>query len=152
MAYMINFRSNVRGFLFQGRFSSFPVYTDNYLLAAVRYIEQNPVKAGMTKYPLNYKWSSAGFHCGVVSHAPLVKESSLLSSVNNWREFLSSESDLTLQLAEKSRTGRPFGPEKVYSIVEQLTGCNTRPGLPGRPKKKQESVPWIRSSAIRVRP
>ncbi|MCP3889037.1 MAG: hypothetical protein GY702_09230 [Desulfobulbaceae bacterium] len=42
---MINFSSNVRGFLFQGRFSSCPVYTDIYLLAAVRYIEQNPVKS-----------------------------------------------------------------------------------------------------------
>ncbi len=110
---MINFRSNVRGFLFQGRFSSCPVYTDIYLLAAVRYIEQNPVKAGMTKYPWNYKWSSAGFHCGVVSYDPLVKDSSLLSSANNWREFLSSESDFYFTVGGEDSNRSTFWPIKI---------------------------------------
>ncbi len=85
---MINFRENVRGFLFQGRFSSCPVYTDRYLLASVRYIAQNPVKARLVKFPWNYAWSSAGFHCGEVSSDPLVSDSSWFSGVNNWRELL----------------------------------------------------------------
>ena len=99
---MINFRENVSGFLFQGRFSSCPVYTDEYLFASVKYIEQNPVKAGMTKYPWDYKWSSAAFHYGEVASDPLVSSSSLLSNVvTNWREFLSTVSPLTPQLEEK---------------------------------------------------
>jgi putative transposase len=76
---MINFRENVCGFLFQGRFSSCPVYTNRYLHASVRYIEQNPVKAKLAKFPWNYKWSSASFHCGEVSSDPLVRDSSFIA-------------------------------------------------------------------------
>ncbi len=133
---MINFRENVRGFLFQGRFSSCPVSTDRYLLASVRYIEQNPVKAKLVKFPWNYKWSSAGFHCGEVSSGLLINDSSLFSDITDWRKFLSTDSALSLQLEEKIRTGRPFGPDKFYTIVEEITGKDTRPGLPGRPKKQ----------------
>ena len=52
---MINFRERVRGYLFQGRFSSCPVSTDNYLLAAIQYILRNPVKAKMVKHPWDYQ-------------------------------------------------------------------------------------------------
>ncbi|MCP3874698.1 MAG: transposase [Desulfobacteraceae bacterium] len=133
---MINFRDNVRGFLFQGRFSSCPVYTGEYLLASVRYIEQNPVKAKIVKYPWQYKWSSAGFHCKKVIHDPLIRESSLLSDINDWKRFLSTKTEKISQIEEKTRTGRPFGPDGFYSLVEELTGNNPRPGQPGRPRKK----------------
>ncbi len=134
---MINFREGVRGFLFQGRFSSCPVDTDNYLLAAVQYIERNPVKAKMVKHAWDYRWSSARIHSGLVSHDPLVKDNELLSGVKNWKEFLNVDSDLLLELEEKNRTGRPFGSTSFFTVIEQITGRNTRPGLPGRPKKKQ---------------
>jgi len=134
---MINFRENVRGFLFQGRFSSCPVCTDKHLLTVVRYIEQNPVKAKIVKHPWEYKWSSAGFHCGKVHHDPLVKKTSLFSDVNDWKRFLSAENDQTIVLEEKIRTGRPFGPENFYAVIENMTGRDPRPGMPGRPKKKQ---------------
>ena len=113
-----------------------PVYTDRYLLASVRYIERNPVKAGVVKFPCSYEWSSAAFHCGEVVSDPLVSDSSLFSGVTSWREFLSTDSVLTPELEGKIRTGRPFGPEKFYSIVEEITGRDMRPGLPGRPKKQ----------------
>lgn len=46
------------GHLFQDRFKSEPVDDDTYLLAAVRYIHRNPVKAGICKNISDYKWSS----------------------------------------------------------------------------------------------
>ena len=133
---MINFRENVRGFLFQGRFSSCPVYTDQHLFTAVRYIEQNPVKAKIVKHPWEYKWSSAGFHCGETGHDPLVKPSSLFSNISDWKGFLSKTDDQEMVLEEKTRTGRPFGPDRFYAVVERVTGINPMPGMPGRPKKK----------------
>ena len=135
---MINFRDNVRGFLFQGRFSSCPVYTGEYLLSSVRYIERNPVKAKIVKYPWEYQWSSARFHCGETDKDYFVQESSLLSDVNDCKRFLSGTVvDEYSHLEEKIRTGRPFGPNIFYSFVEETTGNNPRAGLPGRPKKKQ---------------
>ncbi len=134
---MINFRERVRGYLFQGRFSSCPVSTDNYLLAAIQYILRNPVKAKMVKHPWDYQWSSAGYHCGQRTDDILVQDDELLSVIDNWKDFLSVDTKLGSLLEEKNRTGRPFGPDDFYTVVEKLTGFNVRPGKPGRPSKKQ---------------
>lgn len=135
---MVNFRNDVRGYLFQGRFSSCPIESEKYLLAAVRYVERNPVRADMVEAPWDYPWSSARFHAGVAAYDPLVVRSPLLSEISDWKSFLSSASDpaMTRELQEKSRTGRPFGPESFFKIVEEMTGRDVRPKRPGRPKKK----------------
>lgn len=134
---MINFREGVKGFLFQGRFSSCPVSTDKYLLAVIQYILRNPVNAKMVKYPWDYQWSSASHHCGLTVHDILVQEDELLSDIGNWKHVLSADTKLASLLEEKNRTGRPFGPDDFYTVIKKLTGINTRPGVPGRPPKKE---------------
>lgn len=134
---MINFREGVRGFLFQGRFSSCPVSTDIYLQAAIQYILHNPVKAKMTQYPWEYQWSSAAYHCGLVTKDILVQKEEWLSGIGNWQKFLCSDSEMSSLLEEKNRTGRPFADDDFYNVVEKLTGRDTRPGHPGRPTGKQ---------------
>jgi len=57
----VNFREGWRGHLWQGRFASYPL-DEPYLLAAARYIEQNPVRAGLAGTPWEYPWSSAAAH------------------------------------------------------------------------------------------
>ncbi|MGI6622752.1 MAG: transposase [Acetivibrionales bacterium] len=57
-AYWYNNKYDRVGHLFQGRFRSEPVNVDTYLLAALRYIHQNPVKAGITLSCNDYTWSS----------------------------------------------------------------------------------------------
>ena len=52
------------GTLWEGRFKSSPVSKDNYLLACSRYIEMNPVRAGIVKEPKDYKWSSYRYKIG----------------------------------------------------------------------------------------
>jgi putative transposase len=65
---MKNFADGVRGYLFQGRFGSC-VLDENHLIAAARYIELNPVHAGMVGKPEEYPWSSTQFHLGLVTAA-----------------------------------------------------------------------------------
>jgi len=134
---MINFRERVRGYLFQGRFSSCPVSTDMYLLVAIQYILRNPTKAGMVQNPWEYQWSSAAYHCGFVEHDILVQETELLSSIDDWKKFLGVDSEQSVLLEEKNRTGRPFGSDGFHEVIKKLTGCDTRPGNPGLPVKKQ---------------
>ena len=55
---MKNLSDGVRGYLFQGRFGSC-VLDERHLLAAARYVELNPVTAGMVKEAVDYSWSSA---------------------------------------------------------------------------------------------
>lgn len=103
----INFREKWRGYLWQGRFSSY-VLDERYLLFATRYILLNPVKANMAKRPWDYKWSSARSHM-LIEHNPLVRDSLLKGLIGNWRDFfniVSTENETRLlQLHE--RTGRP---------------------------------------------
>ena len=55
----INHRLERRGTLWEGRYYSCMVNSDGYALACYRYIEQNPVRAGMVGSPLEYRWSSS---------------------------------------------------------------------------------------------
>lgn len=48
------------GVVFEGRYKAIPVQNDNYLLALVRYIHRNPVRAGIVSRACDYRWSSDG--------------------------------------------------------------------------------------------
>jgi len=50
------------GHLFQDRFKSEPIEDERHLMAAVRYIHNNPVKAGIVKEPSQYQWSSYSYY------------------------------------------------------------------------------------------
>ncbi|MHB8709145.1 MAG: REP-associated tyrosine transposase [Desulfuromonadales bacterium] len=52
------------GTLWESRFKSSPVQTDSYLLACCRYVEMNPVRAGIVADPANYRWSSHATRIG----------------------------------------------------------------------------------------
>jgi putative transposase len=54
----VNHRLGRSGTLWEGRFHSSPVTSDGYVLACYRYIELNPVRAGMSAVPEDYRWSS----------------------------------------------------------------------------------------------
>jgi len=54
----VNFGEASRGHLWQERFHSYPM-DEYHLLAAARYVEQNPVRAGIVSAPSKYPWSSA---------------------------------------------------------------------------------------------
>lgn len=53
-----NLRYRRSGSVWEGRYKSCPVQSERYLLVCQRYIELNPVRAGMVRFPGNYRWSS----------------------------------------------------------------------------------------------
>lgn len=57
-AQYMNWKHKKSGALWGGRFHSSPIQTDAYLFACYRYIEMNPVRAGMVLHPRDYEWSS----------------------------------------------------------------------------------------------
>ena len=83
---MINFREGWRGYLWQGRFSSF-VMDEAHLIASIRYIERNPVRAKLVNDPGDYKWSSYNAHL-IGKDDKLVKVGPLLQIVHSWKEFV----------------------------------------------------------------
>ena len=130
----VNFRQGWRGHLWQGRFASF-VMDQAHTLAAARYIERNPVRAGLVAEPGRYRWSSAA--------APLrgeddelVRVAPLLGMVSDWGRFLAASSEeQEAALRRHERTGRPAGGEGFVAELERLTGRRLRPQKRG-PKPK----------------
>ncbi len=115
----VNFREDWRGHLFQGRFASF-VMDERYLLAAARYVELNPVRAGLVERPWQWDWSSARAHRRGKDDA-LVTVKPLLDVVDDWEEFLSvppSEEERDV-IRKHERTGRPLGSEEFLTKVER---------------------------------
>jgi putative transposase len=107
---------------------------EHHLLAAARYVEMNPVAAGLVENPIDYRWSSAHAH---LEREPdgLTKIEPLLGMVDDWRSFLSllSSDDLDL-LQRHERTGRPLGTTVFIESLERKFGRSLRPLKPG-PKK-----------------
>jgi len=122
----INFREGWRGYLFQGRFHSFPL-EGNYLLAAIRYVLRNPVRAGIVKRASDYAWSSAAWFVGKRSDDPLAVSSDLLAGIGDPRSFLTQEEESASLLRKHARTGRPLGSDTFVSQLEELTGRMLRP-------------------------
>ena len=72
-----NKKYGYRGHLFEDRYKSCIVKDDAYFLQSSRYIHLNPVKAHMTVYPENYKWSSYSTLIGITDDKITVKERTL---------------------------------------------------------------------------
>lgn len=126
---------NWRGHLWQERFHSF-VMDEAHLLAAVRYIELNPVRAGLCRKAEDWRWSSVHAH---VRHAPdrIVSAAPMCERVSDWRAYLSEtvDSETCERLRRHTRTGRPAGSEGFIEKLEALTGKRLRPRKSGAPKK-----------------
>lgn len=131
----INSRERWSGYLWQGRFSSYPM-DQTYLLAAARYIEQNPVRAGMVANAADYAWSSAQAHVAGKDDG-LVAVKPMLSLVRNWKSFISTAEDdaQVAALKQRERTGRPLGDDSFFDRLHALLGRDVRPKKPGPQKK-----------------
>lgn len=118
----VNLRKNWRGYLWQGRFKSYPL--DEYRqFVAVRYIELNPVRANIVASAGEYAWSSARAHL-LGDLGSLLTMGRPLESIKDWREFLEigiEDSEL-LALRKHIQTGLPLGSEEFVSRLEAETG------------------------------
>ncbi len=134
----VNSREHWRGYLWHGRFMSYPL-DEKYLYAAVRYVERNPVRAGLVPNAENYAWSSARSHV-FGEEDPLISDSLMLPDRGDWPAYLRQEDDQsdTLSFRRHAHTGRPLGDDRFLSKLERLTGrilIKKRPGRkpePGR--------------------
>ncbi len=130
----INFKKGWKGYLWQGRFSSFPM-DEQYLLAAVRYVELNPVRAKIVKKAQTYRWSSAKAHLSGVDDG-LVKVKPMLDRVENWTELLASGEQGEFDVVRMhERTGRPLGMDGFIEKVSCMVGRDLSKKKPG-PKQR----------------
>lgn len=139
-----NARHQRSGTLWEGRFRAGLIEGERHLLACMRYIELNPVRAGLCAEAAQWPWSSAAHHLGL-TRSPLVVEHEMYWQLGNtpferehaYREFL--EQGVTTveqaQLTDAVLRGRPVGSEAFLKplAAEHPTVVTRRPR--GRPRK-----------------
>ncbi|GAX61341.1 transposase and inactivated derivatives [Candidatus Scalindua japonica] len=135
-----NKKKNASGHLWQGRFYSC-VMDEDYLAAALRYVERNPVRAGIVRKPWRWKWSSAGVHVGQEDGViNLENITSLIdTTAEEWKEYINSdENDEKVEKIRKhTLLGRPLGTKDFVAKLGRRIGrvLNVLPR--GRPKKQR---------------
>ena len=128
------------GHFWQERFFSSPI-EDRALSTVLRYVEMNPVRAGMVSRPEDYKWSSARFNCGLVSDdSHMLKPMSWWNNsvYGSWSNFLNIQKvDYDVESLEDSlRRGLPIGSKEFIENLERSTGKYLRIHPLGRPRKE----------------
>lgn len=128
----VNLREGWRGHLWQERFHS-SVMDEAHLLAAVRYTELNPVRAGLCHHPMDWAWSSVHAHCAGSDDA-LVTVKPMLDRIHDWPRYLRTDSDPSQlnAIRQHAKTGRPLGGDAFVRQLEDLTGRRLRLAKPGR--------------------
>lgn len=138
------------GTLWEGRFRSCLIQDEIYLLACQRYIELNPVRAGMAAHPAEYRWSSyranaQGEIDALVKTHPLYEALGLDAAARQvaYRELFRHELEPTLVDEIRRATNGNFilGNEHFAMQMSSAIGKRVIPGKPGRPRKTLEPEP-----------
>jgi len=125
--------------LWQGRYFSCPL-DDRHCLAAIRYVDRNPVRAGLAARPEDYDWSSAPGHTGLRQDPLLAADSKYLAAIEDWTKWLAEpdEEDIIKGVRQHTMTGRPLGSRSFVTRIEVSVGRILH-ALPwGRPRKRQK--------------
>jgi putative transposase len=127
-----------KGYLWQGRFLSYPM-DEGYCFLGVRYVERNPVRAGIVKRAEDYPWSSARSHVYGKKDG-LVARCYLQDDIKDWSEYLRMDDEKVKELRKSIGTGRPLGTETFLRILEEKIGRILIKQKPGRKPKELSCV------------
>jgi putative transposase len=111
--------------------------------SALRYVERNPVRAGIVARAEDYFWSSARAHCGLCDDpflAPLPPRAALIGNWSAWLAEVDVPSQLD-QIRNCTKTGRPCGSESFLRGLELTTGRILIPRQTGRPRNNEPAIP-----------
>jgi len=126
------------GHVWQGRFKAFPIEQDEHLLTVLRYVERNPLRAGLVEQAEDWLWSSLS--CSNGNRGPSLLEPLPVSRPADWVSWVNqpqTETELE-SLRHSVNRGTPYGSvDWVQRIAAQLgLGASLRPR--GRPRKLRE--------------
>ncbi|MBU1172462.1 MAG: hypothetical protein KKD44_23125 [Proteobacteria bacterium] len=113
--------------------------TTPHILACTKYVELNPVRAGLVNRPEDWPWSSARPHI-TGKDDMLVDIKPLLEIVSKpWERFLYTDAqDLEIEMLRKhEKTGRPLGDVSFIEKLELILERILKPKKPG-PKGKDK--------------
>lgn len=135
------------GTLWEGRFRSCIVGQDDYFLLCQRYIELNPVRAGIVEHPGEYRWSSYPSN-GQGVKADLLTPHAIYEGLGQpeeerqrtYRQLFRHQLDPGIIDEIRTTTNGNFaiGNDRFKAQIAETLGRRVAPGTPGRPPKKQQ--------------
>lgn len=140
----INHTYRRRGTLWEGRHKGIIVESAVYLLACMRYIELNPVRAGIVAWPEHYRWSSYAANalgednCIVSPHDEYVNLGQTLPRRREaYRSLFDAEltSDELGRIRNCTQSGTPMGSERFKEQIEKTVNRKVGGEKRGRPAK-----------------
>lgn len=125
------------GHLYQGRYKSFLIQSDNHLLSVVRYVERNPLRAKLVKKAENWDFSSLSRRLSknvkkkkIISDWPIPEPKDYLSFVNT-PQSKEEEENIKTSVVK----GKPFGSDAWIEEMIIKFGLKATMRPAGRPKK-----------------
>jgi putative transposase len=138
----INATYGTSGSIWEGRYKASMIHDEEYLLTCMRYIELNPVRAGMVKSPGAYRWSSyrvngQGARTDILQPHPLYLQlgSSAKQRLEAYRELFKVhiDSDQLEDIRAAWQTGTPLGNDYFREKIETKLKCKVGQARRGRP-------------------
>ncbi|MBI4161025.1 MAG: transposase [Acidobacteria bacterium] len=124
------------GRVWQGRFKAFPVRQDEHLLAVLRYVERNPVRAKLAPSARDWPWSSNRFRESGENPPFLHVEEGLLPADWKWFVNLPQTASELAAVRRSVNRGTPFGPDRWIRRVARQLGLESTLRRPGRPRRR----------------
>jgi putative transposase len=131
-ANFVNARGRWRGHLFDGRFASVAM-DEAHLLAAVRYVAMNPVRARLAARAEDWRWSSTRAHLAATDDG-LVTVAPVLSRIDDFAALMEGDGHGSVDgaLRKAELTGRPIGTAAFIADLERRLGRPIARRAPGR--------------------
>ena len=123
------------GHLYQGRFKSFPVATDEYYLTLMRYVESNPLRAGLVERSVDWQWSSLAIRAGC--DKPIELCDGPVELPRRWNSLVDNainEEDAE-KIAKSIKRGQPLGNSDWVTQTAKELRLESTLKPRGRPRK-----------------
>lgn len=136
-AVRMNRREGWTGHLWANRYFSTSL-DEAHLWACVRYIELNPVRAGLAERAEEWPWSSARAHCGLAADSLLSPDRPFPGDIADWSRWLREpwdgrdEAALADDIRRCTKSGRPCGDKQFVDWLEERLRRPLRPAKRGR--------------------
>jgi putative transposase len=126
------------GHLYQGRFKAFPIQEDDHFYAVMRYVERNPLRAGLTARAEEWPWSSLGRRQRGEARGEVRLESWPLPRPRDWAARVNrAETEAEVEAIRRSiARGCPFGEENWQQETAANLGLEYTLRKRGRPPKR----------------
>ena len=110
---------------------------DDHIAKAIRYVERNPVRAGMVGLPWQYTWSSARAQLGKQYKLIILSDIKDYVNIASWKDYLVQEDEKedVMNIRKSTQQGKAVGPSSKIEDLERTINCKLKVSNRGRPSK-----------------